>query len=615
MTINEYIMTINDVQVYRAKKARFSMVEGLNTTGANMDPIGEVFRDYATVDREFYIRVAPVSFGNVQGCGDCGGGEFWEGDGAHMIVSSPLSSTPPPIPGFVSAVLSPTGINLAQLLDNPQHSDVLLAFQDNTTVHAHAAILCLHSTWFSHNIPSSDARTTQCVVCEFGDTSAETGRLVLRFLYTGQVKVPESRVLEVMRFAWVLDIRRLVEICVDVFERRLLTPETCVAYARFLFDVKARDLEECVGVDVAAGMDKVAQCLRKDVGVAVAGREGRLLMKGFSGDQVCDLCALVKEASPVVVWTLCLAWIWAVHGEETIRGFRSSSDTLVHDGEEVTDTGVEDIKSVCQDDCVTQQLSHTLIPDINLPSAKEDLSDLLFILDLHSFTLQEYSTHVLPHLALFPPKTRQRIETHYAKEHTLLQTRKQSLGSLFDSTQIMTHAQSQRVVARITGCQAAVVGGATTRLKLIYTASAHGFSNAKFHSVCNHRGPTLVVVQLVSEEVVGGFVDKSWSSDSVFHSSQNAFLFSCDKAGDGDVRFFGVAEKKYSILGSMCEAVYFGQKDLAVDGKVCCSCLTAYQSEEGGGRKLLERGDFVDVGVLEYQVFSTLLDNDEESDD
>ncbi|KAJ3059520.1 hypothetical protein HDU98_004488, partial [Podochytrium sp. JEL0797] len=216
MTINEYIMTINDVQVYRAKKARFSMVESLNTTNANMDPIGQVFRDYATVDREFYIRVAPVSFGNVQGYGDVA-------VPANDCILSPFINTP---------TRPWLRINLASLLDNPQHSEELLTFQANTAIHAHAAILCLHSTWFPRTIPSSDARTTpQRVVCESGDTSAETGRLVPRFLYTLKVDVPELRVLEVMRFAWVLGVQRLVEICVEAFERRLLTPETCVAYA------------------------------------------------------------------------------------------------------------------------------------------------------------------------------------------------------------------------------------------------------------------------------------------------------------------------------------------------------------------------------------------------
>ncbi|KAJ3013057.1 UNVERIFIED_CONTAM: hypothetical protein HDU68_000888 [Siphonaria sp. JEL0065] len=71
MSINEYSLVMNDIQIYRGKRAHFSLSAALNVSPTgNEDPLLSIFSDYATADREFYVRVAPVSFGNVQDYGD-----------------------------------------------------------------------------------------------------------------------------------------------------------------------------------------------------------------------------------------------------------------------------------------------------------------------------------------------------------------------------------------------------------------------------------------------------------------------------------------------------------------------------------------------------------------
>ncbi|KAI9349541.1 hypothetical protein BDR26DRAFT_1003965 [Obelidium mucronatum] len=543
------------------------------------------------------------------------------------------------------------GIDLAPLVNNAQHADTQLALAGGAVLHAHAAVLALHSPWLRRALSLSqfttDAESNADADAKnaarkkhrlaFPATAPATCLAVLRFLYAAKATIENDAVLDVLHFAHRLQIAPLVSFLVAHFETRLLAPKNCIDYALFIFIAKERVLSEldadAVSLDFPSALGKVAGCLLKDVFVATHSKKSFHLLKSFNGDQICDLSALCKT-DPLVVWILCLSWICANHGEAD------------HDQEEDQNAGeaIEIVRDDCSsggnsEDTLEQSESVAefhmkIIPRENLASAKEDLADLLFILDLHSFSLHEYSVYLEPHLSLFPSKTRSRLETHYAKEKCLSESRRVSLGGLYERSQvILSHSQSELLVRRISAIQqelqpppnrwfesnnpaTTTTTATTTLLKLIYTASHHNFSNSKFHNTCNHRGPTLTVIKLKTGDIIGGYTDKSWTSDSMFHASTAAFLFSFPIGEyDQEMRVFSVKSEGYAILGSICEAVYFGHKDLAVDGNLCCSCLSAYEDEkvgedgEGGGttgRRLLRSGDFVDLGVEELQVFTTL---------
>ena len=76
-------------------------------------------------------------------------------------------------------------------------------------------------------------------------------------------------------------------------------------------------------------------------------------------------------------------------------------------------------------------------------------------------------------------------------------------------------------------------------LELIYRATEHGWSGKEFHDSCNHRGPTLTVIQDTKGFIFGAFTDTSWTSEAGFRAaslyrekegeewcSPGAFLFS-----------------------------------------------------------------------------------------
>jgi len=61
--------------------------------------------------------------------------------------------------------------------------------------------------------------------------------------------------------------------------------------------------------------------------------------------------------------------------------------------------------------------------------------------------------------------------------------------------------------------------------KVLFVASKDGDSSNQFHSACNGKGPTVVIVESTTGAVFGGYTDVSWSSSSSYATSYNSFLF------------------------------------------------------------------------------------------
>jgi hypothetical protein len=49
-------------------------------------------------------------------------------------------------------------------------------------------------------------------------------------------------------------------------------------------------------------------------------------------------------------------------------------------------------------------------------------------------------------------------------------------------------------------------------LRLIYRGSRDGFKAAVFHSKCDKKGPTLIIIKSEFGKIFGGFTDIEWNS-------------------------------------------------------------------------------------------------------
>jgi len=60
---------------------------------------------------------------------------------------------------------------------------------------------------------------------------------------------------------------------------------------------------------------------------------------------------------------------------------------------------------------------------------------------------------------------------------------------------------------------------------LLYQASKDDDSSGNFHSRCDSKGATVVIIQTTAGNMFGGFTDAAWSSSTGYSSSTKAFLF------------------------------------------------------------------------------------------
>jgi len=59
---------------------------------------------------------------------------------------------------------------------------------------------------------------------------------------------------------------------------------------------------------------------------------------------------------------------------------------------------------------------------------------------------------------------------------------------------------------------------------ILFVASRDGDAASDFHSACDDKGPTIVIIQTEFGAVFGGYTDKTWAGNG-FVSSTDAFLF------------------------------------------------------------------------------------------
>jgi hypothetical protein len=61
---------------------------------------------------------------------------------------------------------------------------------------------------------------------------------------------------------------------------------------------------------------------------------------------------------------------------------------------------------------------------------------------------------------------------------------------------------------------------------LIYRASQDGFEAENFHSKCDNKPNTLVIIKSINGNVFGGYTEQSWLSTNNWKDDPNSFIFS-----------------------------------------------------------------------------------------
>ena len=61
---------------------------------------------------------------------------------------------------------------------------------------------------------------------------------------------------------------------------------------------------------------------------------------------------------------------------------------------------------------------------------------------------------------------------------------------------------------------------------LIYRASQDGFEAAKFHTNCDNKPNTLIVIKSTNDNVFGGYTEQTWNHTGDYKTDKNSFIFS-----------------------------------------------------------------------------------------
>ena len=137
---------------------------------------------------------------------------------------------------------------------------------------------------------------------------------------------------------------------------------------------------------------------------------------------------------------------------------------------------------------------------------------------------------------------------------------------------------------------------------LLYQASKDDDSSGNFHSRCDSKGETVVIVETTAGNMFGGFIDASWTSSSGYSSSSRAFLFQLRPAMK---RYNKKNGSNYGIYRHSSYGPTFGSgHDLHISSN-CMDYATSYTTggnaydvptyELNGGEKFFRVKDYVVV--------------------
>jgi len=114
--------------------------------------------------------------------------------------------------------------------------------------------------------------------------------------------------------------------------------------------------------------------------------------------------------------------------------------------------------------------------------------------------------------------------------------------------------------------------------KALYVASKDGDAAAKFHSACDDKGPTVVIVESTSGNVFGGYTDMSWKHKGNYVRSSKSFLFRLRPAKTKYAIKSG--QEKYAIYPNSAYGPIFGRMDL----RIVSGALSSTSSYTNAGR-------------------------------
>lgn len=146
--------------------------------------------------------------------------------------------------------------------------------------------------------------------------------------------------------------------------------------------------------------------------------------------------------------------------------------------------------------------------------------------------------------------------------------------------------------------------------ELLYRGSRDGFSAASFHSQCNNKGPTLVLIKSTEGFLFGGYAPISWTSRGDYAPDNKTFIFTLLNPHNIEPTKFANSDF-YSIYDHSSQGPIFGRgHDIHVFdncNSCCCSCYFPHSFSDTTG---IGQNIFVNSSqflVAEIEIYSVVV--------
>ena len=101
--------------------------------------------------------------------------------------------------------------------------------------------------------------------------------------------------------------------------------------------------------------------------------------------------------------------------------------------------------------------------------------------------------------------------------------------------------------------------------KLIYRASIDGFGATDFHSKCDGKSPTLIILKAKETGFIfGGYTEATWQGDEIQKSDNNSFIFSLTNKDNNPCKLM-TTQSELSIFCSPETGPSFGTGEIHIE--------------------------------------------------
>jgi hypothetical protein len=133
-------------------------------------------------------------------------------------------------------------------------------------------------------------------------------------------------------------------------------------------------------------------------------------------------------------------------------------------------------------------------------------------------------------------------------------------------------------------------------LEVLLRGSRDGMSRETFHSLCDYKGPTVIVAKVEkSKNIIGGYNPNPWTSSNRWLESADSFIFSFKSDGNRE----GIDDIILSRVKNPCAAIFDGDSKYDVGFSLDLQLFSGTYERKNYEKKIMEENQFT---IVDYEV-------------